>query len=291
MFYYIQGDGVTLFENTEKRGEEVSEAMHRFYSNLHLRKESNVLAMLNEVIKVDYLNEIPSKIKNINNNKKKFSDKIDNTNNNNINSNSSKNDNNNNNTNNDNNNDNNSNDNAIPKNINININIENKNESDTDDRHLEFTPRTISSKRFSMQNSIDDFHSIEQYKPFSFPIRNTSSYKNLSSQRNNDFHSDFFSPTMEKFVNSNSNSNLNSPSKKNGKNEKIGNANSFFNTEFLPAQTNGNISPKNKKLIKNFNDDIDIQVGIKEEEKEEKEEKEENDEKEGENEKKSPLFW
>ena len=80
MFYiqFYQGDGVSLFESLEKRGEEISEAMHQFYSNLHVRKEFTAEATLNEVVKVDYING-SSRLKN----DKNSNDNDDNNNNNN----------------------------------------------------------------------------------------------------------------------------------------------------------------------------------------------------------------
>ena len=45
----LQGDGATIFENTEKRAAEIAAAMHEFYKNLHLRRTCCEDAMSREV--------------------------------------------------------------------------------------------------------------------------------------------------------------------------------------------------------------------------------------------------
>ena len=206
MFYiqFYQGDGVSLFESLEKRGEEISEAMHQFYSNLHVRKEFTAEATLNEVVKVDYING-SSRLKN----DKNSNDNDDNNNNNNDNGNNNNNNNDKNNNDNDNDNDNNNDSNTnndindrnnssdntnnniiddnivnqildgknsknkknkknkdiIEKNIFLGEKISSASESQKSD-YLEFSPGSTKSKRFSMQNSISDFQLIQQFKPF-----------------------------------------------------------------------------------------------------------------------------
>ena len=260
MFYiqFYQGDGVSLFESLEKRGEEISEAMHQFYSNLHVRKEFTAEATLNEVVKVDYING-SSRLKN----DKNSNDNDDNNNNNNDNGNNNNNNNNdknNNDNDNDNNNDsntnndindrNNSSDNTnnninddnivnqifdgknsknkknkknkdiIEKNIFLGEKISSASESQKSD-YLEFSPGSTKSKRFSMQNSISDFHLIQQFKPF-------SSIYDDDSLSNDD--TDFYEENISE------NNFVTGKNQNNQQNQMRGNLNDFLKIESSPVK-------------------------------------------------------
>jgi hypothetical protein len=51
----VKGNGATNFENSESRAWEIGNAMHDFYTNLHIRKESGDQAIVAEVVKTDYM--------------------------------------------------------------------------------------------------------------------------------------------------------------------------------------------------------------------------------------------
>ena len=129
-----------------------------------------------------------------------------------------------------------------------------------------------------MQNSIDDFHSILQFKPFLVPSTK-SFHQNQFSQKKNDFHENLFPPKIGEFADKNA------TLKKIEKNGKI---DTFPNTESSlkkivenPSQIINFNKLTTNSDEKNENSDIKVEIKVDEKGKEEVEKEM----------KKPPLFW
>ena len=127
--------------------------MHIFYSNLHLRKASGMQAVMNEVVKVDYLHEISN------------TDQKTQTSSHNTDQKTTKN--------------------SKKKKISMKsiatttmAMLESAKKNQEKDSNSASTANT--KKRFSMQNSIEDFGSVEQFIPFSASITETAKNRKSS---------------------------------------------------------------------------------------------------------------